>query len=79
MHVAQKSIFDRTGIISVCRIEECEIAENSGFSEGFRVVLKEEEPSDSLSDGSVLVEHRGFEPLTSTMRTLRAGNCSNLW
>ena len=24
-----------------------------------------------------LVEHRGFEPLTSTMRTLRATNCAN--
>ena len=25
----------------------------------------------------LLVEHRGFEPLTSTMRTLRATNCAN--
>ena len=24
-----------------------------------------------------MVEHRGFEPLTSTMRTLRATNCAN--
>lgn len=24
-----------------------------------------------------VVEHRGFEPLTSTMRTLRATNCAN--
>jgi hypothetical protein len=24
-----------------------------------------------------LVEHRGFEPLTSTLRTLRATNCAN--
>ena len=23
------------------------------------------------------MEHRGFEPLTSTMRTLRATNCAN--
>ena len=64
MPVAQKSIFDRTGIISVCGIEEFKIAENSGFSEGFRVVLKEEEPSDSLSDGSVLADPKGFESLT---------------
>ena len=26
---------------------------------------------------SLLVEHRGFEPLTSTLRTLRATNCAN--
>ena len=24
-----------------------------------------------------MVEHRGFEPLTSTLRTLRATNCAN--
>lgn len=29
------------------------------------------------SDYIVLVEHRGFEPLTSTLRTLRATNCAN--
>ena len=28
------------------------------------MVLKEEEPSDSLSDGSVLADPKGFEPLT---------------
>ena len=27
--------------------------------------------------GCFLVEHRGFEPLTSTLRTLRATNCAN--
>ena len=32
--------------------------------------------SKSSSD-SALVEHRGFEPLTSTMRTLRATICAN--
>ena len=30
----------------------------------------------TLTSGN-LVEHRGFEPLTSTMRTLRATNCAN--
>ena len=25
----------------------------------------------------ILVEHRGVEPLTSTLRTLRATNCAN--
>ena len=25
----------------------------------------------------LMVEHRGFEPLTSTLRTLRATNCAN--
>lgn len=29
------------------------------------------------SDLHRMVEHRGFEPLTSTMRTLRATNCAN--
>ena len=28
------------------------------------MVLKEEEPSDSLSDSSVLADPKGFEPLT---------------
>ena len=27
--------------------------------------------------GAFLVEHRGVEPLTSTMRMLRAPNCAN--
>ena len=29
------------------------------------------------SSTNCLVEHRGFEPLTSTLRTLRATNCAN--
>ena len=32
-------------------------------------------PNSSSKD--LVVEHRGFEPLTSTMRTLRATNCAN--
>ena len=30
-----------------------------------------------LSDLTILVEHRGVEPLTSTMRMSRATNCAN--
>ena len=30
-----------------------------------------------IMDCFLRVEHRGFEPLTSTMRTLRATNCAN--
>ena len=33
--------------------------------------------SHRLSFYYALVEHRGFEPLTSTLRTLRATNCAN--
>ena len=32
---------------------------------------------EALCLKSLWMEHRGFEPLTSTMRTLRATNCAN--
>ena len=38
---------------------------------------KRQNPNYLSSDFAGLVERRGFEPLTSTMRTLRATNCAN--
>ena len=38
---------------------------------------KRQNPNHLGSDFAGLVERRGFEPLTSTMRTLRATNCAN--
>jgi hypothetical protein len=34
-------------------------------------------PQEKSSDSPRMVEHRGFEPLTSTLRTSRATNCAN--
>ena len=39
--------------------------------------IRTHDQSAKGSDYIVLVEHRGFEPLTSTLRTLRATNCAN--
>lgn len=38
---------------------------------------KKEKPLALFTVQGFLVEHRGFEPLTSTLRTLRATNCAN--
>ena len=48
---------------------------SNGWKSGW---IKNYEPLKTLCfQGFWLVEHRGFEPLTSTMRTLRATNCAN--
>ena len=44
--------------------------------EGLDCRLRESKRKNQSYDWFV-VEHRGFEPLTSTMRTLRATNCAN--
>ena len=52
------------------------------FITSLQLLLQKQEirTHDQLVPGSdylALVEHRGVEPLTSTLRTLRATNCAN--
>ena len=47
------------------------------FVLGFCKNIKKRTETLYQSFSPFMVEHRGFEPLTSTMRTLRATNCAN--
>ena len=45
--------------------------------DGLKTMLSKTKDLKLLPQVLFFMEHRGFEPLTSTMRTLRATNCAN--
>ena len=56
----------------------CRVCVSAAFHSRQGVFKYEKSPLQFvLNDNGLLVEHRGFEPLTSTLRTLRATNCAN--
>ena len=62
------------------RIDLRPFYESLGLSQDACSLLVITEPNKGLEASclkSLWMEHRGFEPLTSTMRTLRATNCAN--
>ena len=68
--------FDHVATMVVANCVANYLSQRNHLQYDNNIISRNKEKSQSLLTGS-LVEHRGFEPLTSTMRTLRATNCAN--